>query len=506
MTELKRKGITQKIFLAQKNVDDKSGYTNALVTVSDEIDNDAANREDFVGNENIIANIFTELGNSAGILYSTQCLLPITDVVYYADSTTNITIKDNREVWKGASLTNDNIFYVPVVQNSQKLTLNTYVDNDTDGTTNIEPIIPSYLNTTFYLGTFNQQNEKITMNLISWAYTVLNNGYDIDFLNIYTMNVNNFSDKIYTNNQTTLNHYIYFYQNNIVFCVAKVIEQGSDSGGSYIKLQILTLYNKPTSGTISYTHKIVANSDTIKNIITHLVTYWQYLITSQIDSINNLIEKANDDNDQLKVLQAILTIINSWFNLTDAVKYSSIGLTNLSNNFSKRNTDIDARVNNINSKCNNNIVSYVNGLLSDINNNIVLRLRKRGGTLNNVYRKILALVAEIDKLQSDSKTLQYYSNQFVVKELLDGASDSKVVYVKDVNGLNKNDEVYIISDDKSLKEIKTIIVDITDYNRMKQNVVSLEQEYELVKKLTLANSIPSLFLPNDNARLAKQLV
>ena len=56
MTELKRKGITQKIFLAQKNVDDKSGYTNALVTVSDEIDNDAANREDLVGNENIIAN------------------------------------------------------------------------------------------------------------------------------------------------------------------------------------------------------------------------------------------------------------------------------------------------------------------------------------------------------------------------------------------------------------------------------------------------------------------
>ena len=83
------------------------------------------------------------------------------------------------------------------------------------------------------------------------------------------------------------------------------------------------------------------------------------------------------------------------------------------------------------------------------------------------------------------------------------------MYIKDNNLVNNSklyngDIVYVVSDTQM--EIKTFIAGIADAVREdKMDKTSIKKEMINVKKITLANRIPSSYITNENVRLMKEL-
>jgi len=513
MTELARKNTTKKILDAYNNLQNKEDYLNAISDIDTAMSDDDLNRKEFLNLNFILQDFYTELKNSYGINYSSN-YFQISNVTYFSNIDYTATKQDSLDLWNGVKLTKDNIFYVPLVVNSEKLILDVINEEDTDGTTNIEPIVPSNYTTLSSSATNDAYNEKTTMTLITWAVDSYTNGYSSAVNIEITLPISNYISKIYyysaqdtiDPNYFTINNYIHFYDsNNIVFSIGKVENKGYDYNNQtgnydfYIETSFKTELNKPTSGNFTIKEKITSSSTISKNIILHLVSYWKQIIQEQLDAINNLIEPTSNDSSQKTILQNIITIINNWLILNDTDKYLSQNLSIVTSTFIQRNIDIDSRKTYL-------LELNISSTYEELDKTIILRLKKRNGTLNALYRKTISLNSIIDRRTTDTNTLNYYNNKFVVKEVIDGAQDSKIIYTYDFTDFIINDTVYIISDNIQLKEAKTIIKDVVDYKKPKKNSVSLQQEYTVVKKITLANSITSLFISNDNARIVKQLI
>ncbi len=83
----------------------------------------------------------------------------------------------------------------------------------------------------------------------------------------------------------------------------------------------------------------------------------------------------------------------------------------------------------------------------------------------------------MDTKETEAKSLAYYKNKFVVKRILDGCTDSKIIYLEESADLAKDDAVYVICDDLQLKEVKTYIKDIVNYQKPSNKDLALEPNY-----------------------------
>lgn len=499
MTSESRRKITGQILDNKENSETTDDYEDFITEINNKVTSDKVNRDEFIIVNNKITAYKTELEKSAG-LFTGDLNLPLTTVVYYQDNTNTIQQTDSLTLWEGASIKIGNVFYVPVVENSEKLFLDSVREIDSDGTTNIEPIIPNSLNSFTQIHQ-EQYNEKITMDLISWAKAAYTSGYS-SYSGTEQVLASNFSGTIEVTNPDnfTIGNYLYFYSGSDFFVgIVDGITVGVDGDPNYIQVSLKT--TNSYTGTIYFTEKIVAGSNNAKNILLHLAYYWRSLVISQKSSLEAIPSDdiSSDDYDQIAILQTVIDHINDWLILPDIDKYTTNNLNTLTSIFSQRNIDINNRMNYLNTG------TFLSDILTDRNEVIKVRLKKRGGTLNSVYREVLALKASIDKKETDAKSFAYYKNKFIVKRVLDGCNDSKTIYLEESSDLAKDDMVYIICDNEQYKEIKTYILDIVNYEKPSNKELALEPNYVTVKKVLLSNRAPNSFTVDLNARIAKQL-
>lgn len=499
MTSESRREITALILKNKENSETTNDYNNSIQEIRNKVTSDKVSREEFLKLNYVISAYKTELQNAAGRTTS-EVGLPISTVTYFNDGTNIIQETDSAHLWQGATLALANIFYVPLVENSEKLILDAIRETDSDGTTNLEPIIPDSINS-FTQTEVDQFNEKTTLNLLLWAKAAYTSGYS-SYSGTELVLASNFGNHLEVTNASnfTVGNYLYFYSGTDFFIGIvenKVI--GYDGDPSYIDISLKT--SNTYSGTIYFTEKIVAGSQTAKNILLHIVSYWRNLVISQISALQLIpsAEISTADYNQLAYLGTVLTHINNWINLSDTDKFIAGNLDTLVSIYSTRNTNITNRVAYLNSN------DRLNQILLDRNEVIKVRLKKRSGTLNTVYREILALKASMDTKETEAKSLAYYKNKFVVKRILDGCTDSKIIYLEESADLAKDDAVYVICDDLQLKEVKTYIKDIVNYQKPSNKDLALEPNYVTVKKVLLSNNISSDFTETLNARIAKQL-
>lgn len=499
MTVESRRKITGQILSNKENSQASDDYKNSMEQITSRIKSDKVNRDEFIiVNSKIIA-YKTELENSAG-LFTSNLGLPLSTITYYQDNNYTMQETDSVALWDGATLKIGNIFYIPTVENSEKLIMDSIREKDTDDTTNVEPIIPPTLSS-FFQSPIPRYNEKTTLDLLLWAKAAFFNGYS-SYSGTEQVESSAFADtlEVVSPGNFTIGNYLHFHSgaNYFIGIVTNKV-QGFDGDPGTITVMLNT--TNTYSGTIFFTEKIVAGSQTAKDILLHLANYWKGLVLAQRNNLQAIpsTEISSIDSDQIAVLQAVLDHINNWFLLSDAEKFTAGNLNALLSIQPQRVSNINSRVAYLNTG------ALLNDLLIARNEVIKVRLKKRGGTLNTVYREILAAKSSLDKKETENKSFEYYKNKFIVKRIIDGCSDSKIIYAEESSGLSANDAVYIICDDEQTKEVKTFIKDIVNYQKPSNKELALEPNYIQVKKITIANNISSSFSESQNARIAKQL-
>lgn len=519
MTKEERKKTSSQILTKMEESSNSKSQDESLISIQTAIDEDEVNRNEFLKNNAPLNAYCTELINSYGLSFLHDIRLPISTVVYLNNGSTIISKTDSQDLWDGASLTTQNLFFIPYGAsmvyelkdiNSQKLVMDPEKQFDADGTSNYYPIIPTNLKT-IITKQINALNEKTVMDLIDIVMGFYTTGYNLGFPYFSTSFIpedNKFIYKISgssSDSSFVLNDYVFFNSVDNYF-VGKIIQKGYDffdgNYAHYIKIEKLTNTDIGERLTFSSEMPPASSSSQIKKLVISIVNYWRVLVLEQITNLQNIPSKSSSDINQITILNNLLNRIDTWLGYDESTKFTNISY--LTSVFPTRRTQIDTRKSVLfpNDK-------IIKTLMEKRNEIIVLRLKKRGGTLNKVFREVGSYLSQEDQKETDTGSFEYFRKKLIVKKVIEDCTDSKVIYINDNDLVNNsklyiNDIVYIVSDTRI--ELKTFIVSIVDAVREKKtDKSSIKKETINVKKVTLANRIPSNYTIDENTRLIKEL-
>jgi len=520
MTKEERKNTSSQILTKMEDSSKTGGQDESLKNIVSAIESDDVNRKEFLQNNNSLNAYYTELVNSYGLFFLYDLTLPISNVTYFDNGEFVFTGTDSQDLWDASTLLK-NMFYVPYNTSqvyelqdlkSEKLILDPEQKVDYDGTSNNNPIIPPRLKNILPYEN-DGLNEKTVINLLTWAKGVYTTGYRIGYPYFTIVFFPEDNKIVYSisnsavDSSFVVNDYVVFNDGANVF-VGKITEKNYDviNGGTQYAHYIKILKQSDTSVTnyLTYTSEIKAGSDKAKNLIFSLMIYWRQLLEEQVEQLETIPNKSSTDTNQIAVLNSAIADLDYWFNLDVSVKYNSTNLNYITGLFSARTTAINER----------KAFLYTNNtklksLMEKRNDLITLRVKKRGGTMNKIHRENVSYFAQVDQKQADEGSFEYFRKKLIVKRIIEDCVDTKIVYIKDNNLVNNSklyngDIVYVVSDTQM--EIKTFIAGIADAVREdKMDKTSIKKEMINVKKITLANRIPSSYITNENVRLMKEL-
>lgn len=513
MTAAKRKEISSKILEDRQQADEnKNQKQKAIDNIGTNINSDKTNREEFLSLNSEISSLQNEYLQLTG---QPKYNIPTSTVNYYG----SYSQVDAPSLWNAASLQAGNIFYVPNVSDSSKLTLDVINEKDSDGTTNIEPIIPSIYSSFNTDGTATSPYEYTNAEALIWSIYGYNNGYTsttfVDstrgttnigrFISGFSISGGNGVSTSY--GTSTISNYsifsvddIVYANNNSVYSIYKVVASSVSSGPPYTHYVTLKLLTTPATITypFDFTKALASSSNEAKALILVAANEWKANLTSELGQINNNTRKNANVVNSINQITKALSAVNTWLALSDANKYLSANLTTLYNAAIARRDFITVRAEQISDYLRNS------NIFPNRNTVIKLRLKKRSGTLNDVYRAIIS-VNNMDGMvltSSDSKV--YYEPKLTVQKGLTDGDNTKFFYVKTSDGLLKNDIVYI-NDDYGT-EMKTKIVSINDATMEDpDNKEDIGSNPIAVKQITLENKYPAVYTKTNNVRIMKDL-
>jgi len=513
MTTAKRKELSKKILEDRQQADEnKDQKKKAIENIGTEIDSDKMNREEFLSLNSEIGSLQNEY------LYLTGQSKPnfsTSTITYY----TGYSKTDSQDLWDGACLKLGNIFYVPNVANSSKLTLDVINETDSDATSNIEPIVPATYSAFASDGTAICPYEYTTAEALSWAITGYNTGYTgTTFADSTrgTTNVGRYASGFSTTSgygpslqygsSASSNYPIFsvndivWTNNNSIYTIFKVTASSVSGTGPYnhfVTLKLLTANATPTYP-MDFTKVLTAGSSDARALILRAAYQCRDCLLAEQTILNNNVNKNADVLYSIRQLTAFLNAINTWLAMTDANKYLAASLTTLLDATTTRINYISVRSAQI-----SNYLTTSN-IFTKRNTIIKLRLKKRSGTLNDIYRAIVS-VSSMDGMvstSSDSKT--YYEPKLTVQKGLTDGDNTKNFYVKTSEGFKVNDAVYITDD--SGTEMKTKIVGIYDTTMEDEdNKQDIGSNPIAVKQIVLENKYPKTYAKANNVRIMKDI-